>query len=84
MCGIVGYTGPRDAAPILLKSIGMTHEQILATFFEFDTFHFSKKGILFEVVPERLRGEVAKFDILKTEQVASAQEMAETSAMLPR
>ena len=49
---------------ILLKSIGMTHEQILATFFEFDTFHFAKKGILFEVVPERLRGEVAKFDIL--------------------
>ncbi|MDK9705341.1 MAG: DNA-directed RNA polymerase subunit beta [Sulfuritalea sp.] len=49
---------------ILLKSIGMTHEQILATFFEFDTFHFSKKGISFEVVPERLRGEVAKFDIL--------------------
>ncbi len=49
---------------ILLKSIGMTHEQILATFFEFDTFHFSKKGIAFEVVPERLRGEVARFDIL--------------------
>ncbi len=49
---------------ILLKSIGMTHEQILAAFFEFDTFHFAKKGILFEVVPERLRGEVAKFDIL--------------------
>jgi DNA-directed RNA polymerase subunit beta len=49
---------------ILLKSIGMTHEQILATFFEFDTFHFAKKGISFEVVPERLRGEVAKFDIL--------------------
>ncbi|MDZ4255563.1 MAG: DNA-directed RNA polymerase subunit beta [Sulfuritalea sp.] len=49
---------------ILLKSIGMTHEQILSTFFEFDTFHFAKKGISFEVVPERLRGEVAKFDIL--------------------
>ncbi|MCF8176801.1 MAG: DNA-directed RNA polymerase subunit beta [Burkholderiaceae bacterium] len=49
---------------ILLKSIGMTHEQILATFFDSDTFNFSKKGILFEVVPERLRGEVAKFDIL--------------------
>jgi DNA-directed RNA polymerase subunit beta len=49
---------------ILLKSIGMTHEQILATFFQFDTFHFAKKGISFEVVPERLRGEVAKFDIL--------------------
>ena len=49
---------------ILLKSIGLTHEQILATFFEFDTFHFSKKGTSFEVVPERLRGEVAKFDIV--------------------
>jgi DNA-directed RNA polymerase subunit beta len=49
---------------ILLKSIGMTHEQILATFFEFDTFHFAKKGTSFEVVPERLRGEVAKFDIV--------------------
>ena len=49
---------------ILLKSIGMSNEQILATFFDFDTFHFSKKGTSFEVVPERLRGEVAKFDIV--------------------
>ncbi|MCX8017449.1 MAG: DNA-directed RNA polymerase subunit beta, partial [Rhodocyclaceae bacterium] len=48
---------------ILLKAIGMTPEQILATFFETDTFHLTKKGIQFEVVPERLRGEVAKFDI---------------------
>ncbi len=49
---------------ILLKAIGLTSEQILSTFFEFDTFHFGKKGIDFEVVPERLRGEVAKFDIV--------------------
>jgi DNA-directed RNA polymerase subunit beta len=48
---------------ILLKAIGMTSEQILSTFFEADTFHLIKKGIQFEVVPERLRGEVAKFDI---------------------
>ena len=48
---------------ILLKAIGMTPEQILATFFEMDSFHLGKKGIQFEVVPERLRGEVAKFDI---------------------
>ena len=60
---------------ILLKSIGMTHEQILATFFEFDTFHFAKKGISFEVVPERLRGEVAKFDILdKTAKLIVAKD----------
>ncbi|WP_131110475.1 DNA-directed RNA polymerase subunit beta [Sulfuricystis thermophila] len=50
-------------ATILLKAIGMTPEQILATFFEIDTFHLGKKGIQFEVVPERLRGEIAKFDI---------------------
>ena len=48
---------------ILLKSLGYTPEQILDMFFEFDTFHFGKKGIQFEVVPERLRGEIARFDI---------------------
>jgi DNA-directed RNA polymerase subunit beta len=49
---------------ILLKSLGYTPEQILAMFFEFDTFHLGKKGIQFEVVPERLRGETARFDIV--------------------
>jgi DNA-directed RNA polymerase subunit beta len=49
---------------ILLKAIGLTPEQVLKEFFSFDTFHFSKKGIQFELVPERLRGETAKFDIL--------------------
>jgi len=48
---------------ILLKSIGYTHEEIINTFFDFDTFHFGKQGIQFEVMPERLRGEIARFDI---------------------
>ncbi|MEK6596358.1 MAG: DNA-directed RNA polymerase subunit beta, partial [Pseudomonadota bacterium] len=48
----------------LLKAIGCTSEQILKEFFIFDCFHFSDKGIRFELVPERLRGEVASFDIL--------------------
>ena len=47
---------------ILLKAIGLTIEQILATFFEFDTFQLAKKGIQNELVPERLRGEIARFD----------------------
>ena len=47
---------------ILLKAIGQTPEQILGTFFDFDTFHLTKKGVQFELVPERLRGEVARFD----------------------
>src|SRR6187397_3555973 len=49
---------------ILLKALGYKSEQILEQFFSFDTFHVTKKGIEFEVVPERLRGEIAKFDIV--------------------
>jgi len=49
---------------ILLKAIGMTNEQILSTFFDFDTFQLNDKGILFDSDIERLRGEMAKFDIL--------------------
>jgi DNA-directed RNA polymerase subunit beta len=49
---------------ILLKALGYTPEQILARFFVFDAFHFGKKGIDFEVVPERMRGEIAKFDVV--------------------
>ena len=48
---------------ILLKALGYTPEQILQIFFQFDTFHLTKKGIEFELVPERLRGEIARFDI---------------------
>ncbi len=48
----------------LLKAIGCTAEQILQDFFIFDCFHFSNKSIQFELVPERLRGEVASFDIM--------------------
>jgi DNA-directed RNA polymerase subunit beta len=48
---------------ILLKSLGYTPEQILAAFFEVDTFLLGRKGIQFQVVPERLRGEIARFDI---------------------
>ena len=46
----------------LLKAIGLTHEQILRNFFDFDTFELGKSGVEFHLVPERLRGEVARFD----------------------
>ena len=48
---------------ILLKALGYTPERILAEFFVFDTFHVTKKGIEFEMVPERMKGEIARFDI---------------------
>src|SRR5512145_280074 len=50
---------------ILLKALGYSPEQILGQFYEFDTFHLSaRSGILFDLVPERMRGEVARFDIV--------------------
>ncbi|WP_050480081.1 DNA-directed RNA polymerase subunit beta [Herbaspirillum rhizosphaerae] len=49
---------------ILLKAIGMTSEQILANFFVFDNFTLHAEGAEMEFVSERLRGEVARFDIL--------------------
>jgi DNA-directed RNA polymerase subunit beta len=48
----------------LLKAIGLTNEDILRQFFVFDTFHLSTKGAQLEFVPERLRGEMARFDVL--------------------
>jgi len=48
----------------LLKAIGMNTEQILREFFEFDTFFLNKDSVEFVLVPERLRGEVARFDFV--------------------
>ncbi|MGQ9685798.1 MAG: DNA-directed RNA polymerase subunit beta [Thiobacillaceae bacterium] len=48
----------------LLKALGYTPEEILAEFFEFETFHITKKGIELELKAERLKGEVARFDIV--------------------
>ncbi len=48
---------------ILLKALGYSPEQILELFFQFDTFHVLGEGAQFDVVPERLRGEIARFDI---------------------
>ena len=57
----------------LLRAIGCTSEQILKEFFVFDCFHLSEKGIQFELVPERLRGEVASFDILTKDKKVIVQ-----------
>ena len=48
---------------ILLKALGYNNEQILKEFFLFDAFHLTKDSIEFELVPERMRGETARFDI---------------------
>ncbi|APX77857.1 DNA-directed RNA polymerase subunit beta [Achromobacter insolitus] len=48
---------------ILCKAIGMTPESILANFFDFDNFELKSEGAMMEFVPERWKGEMARFDI---------------------
>src|ERR1700743_1465613 len=48
---------------IILRALGLTEEQILDIFFEKNVFHLTKKEIEFEIVPQRLRGETAAFEI---------------------
>ncbi|MEW8013432.1 MAG: DNA-directed RNA polymerase subunit beta [Candidatus Sedimenticola endophacoides] len=50
-------------ATILLRAIGYDAEQILEMFFETDSFSLTKKGAKLALVPERLRGDTATFDI---------------------
>ena len=48
---------------ILLKALGYSDDEILAEFFGFDDFAFIKDSIEMNLVVERLRGEIARFDI---------------------
>ena len=46
----------------LLKALGLSPEEILTAFYDFETFHIKAKKASIEVVPERLRGEISKRD----------------------
>ncbi|NIP18020.1 MAG: DNA-directed RNA polymerase subunit beta [Xanthomonadales bacterium] len=48
---------------ILLRALGMSNEEILATFFETSKISLLKDGAKLAVIPERLRGDTALFDI---------------------
>src|SRR5246127_201754 len=52
---------------ILLKAIGLNPEAILAHFFKNDTFRLMDSGAQMEFVADRLKGEVARFDITDKE-----------------
>ena len=52
---------------ILLRALGYNNEQILAMFFDLETYYLSGTGVQTALVPERLRGETAKFDIADNE-----------------
>ena len=48
---------------MLLRALGMNNEEILDTFFDTSNVSLLKDGAKLELIPERLRGESALFDI---------------------
>ena len=50
-------------ATVLLRSLGMTTQEMLETFFENDRWQLGKDSVRMELVPVRLRGEQVDFDI---------------------
>ncbi len=50
-------------ATILLRAIGYSGEEILSMFFETNTVRITDSGFILDLIPERLRGEIAPFEI---------------------
>jgi DNA-directed RNA polymerase subunit beta len=50
-------------ATILLRALGYDNEQIIKMFFEFNTYSIGSEEIKLHLIPERLRGEIATFDL---------------------
>lgn len=60
-------------ATVLLKALEYTNDQIIDMFFETNDFTIKKSGISMTLYPERLRGEVATFDIKHGSKVIVAE-----------
>src|SRR5579885_2179616 len=54
---------------ILLRALGMSVEEILATFFENNVFEIEDGKFVLHLVSERLRGEIASFEVKKAGKV---------------
>ena len=50
-------------ASILLRAIGYSSEEILSMFFDTNTVRITDKGFILDLIPERLRGEIAPFEV---------------------
>ena len=50
-------------ASVLMRALGYDTEEILGMFFDTNTFHVKKDGYSLDLIPERLRGDVASFDL---------------------
>ena len=51
-------------ATIILRALGCTSEEILDMFFDKNMFHAKKDGFSMDLIADRLRGDVASFDIM--------------------
>ena len=56
-------------ATILLRGLGFDNEEMIKIFFETNRFTLSKDKCLFNIVPERMRGEISAFDIKYDNQI---------------
>ncbi|MGZ8164348.1 MAG: DNA-directed RNA polymerase subunit beta [Methylobacter sp.] len=56
-------------ATILLRALGFDNEEMIKIFFETNKFTLGSEKCLFHIVPERMRGEIAAFDIKYDGQV---------------
>jgi len=56
-------------ATILLRGLGYDNEDMINIFFETNKFTLSAKKCLFHIIPERMRGEIAAFDIKHNDQI---------------
>ena len=50
-------------ATVLMRALGYDTEQILEMFFENNIFHLEGEGYSLELIPDRLRGDIASFDL---------------------
>ena len=48
---------------IIMRALGLSNQEMLDLFFETNEFNLSNKSIKMKLIPERLRGETASFDI---------------------
>lgn len=50
-------------ATVILRALGFDTEQILDSFYQTNKFHINKEGVTLDLIPQRLRGELAATEI---------------------
>ncbi|MDD2799931.1 MAG: DNA-directed RNA polymerase subunit beta [Methylococcales bacterium] len=56
-------------ATILLRALGFNNEEMIKIFFDANKFALSADKCIFHIIPERMRGEIAAFDIKNNGQI---------------